>query len=439
METEAQATRSSRTKGIFAANDAEPGFVPPAPVAEPPLVPTSELEVKPPVEDIILNPKPIAPLIEEEEDFNHKPVKPAAPIEPKPEDIKPEDREERSITTLREQLGIQGRRAKELEVSLTERELALKAKEDEIATLRAELEKPSRAARDPFSVPRIKTAADEITAARDGYADGLRGKSATEFTTNFESMLRQHANMVNAESPELRRQLGDELRERIGSTIGDDEVKSIMQILANNSGKYVDMRRMIDNIGDLAVDEEINGKVSSWDESKTKGLSSIASIADVDDEFIAANPNSPQSFVAKMVKDDPAYKDRADKVKLAVIEAFNGRRPLTKDEMTRLKENEEVSGVKVADFLKERTKREEANRTEMMKRAYLATMLLPELPDIFADSAKIRQAESAKEKERAALLGGTVDRTTPAEPKQEYVRAQDRPSAVGNVLAAMQK
>ena len=402
--------------------------------AEPPaaILPTAEPE--PP------KPKPeIAPLIDdEEEDFNHKPVKPAAKAA-EPEPPKPDEREERSITTLREQLGIQGRRAKELETTLAEREIELRSRDEEITRMKAELEKPSRAAKDPMSSPKISAIADEIVRVRDTYADGLRGKPATEFTQNFESMLREHANMVNAESPEMRRQLGDVLRDKIGETIGDDKVERIMEILANNSGKYVDMRRMIDNIGDLAVEEEITGKVTSWDEFKTKGFSSIASIADVNDEFIEANPNSPQSFVAKMVKSDPAYKERAEKVKLAIVEAFNGKRPLTKDEMQRLKENEEVSGVKVSDFLKERAKREEANRNEMMKRAYLATMLLPELPDIIAESSKAKQAASAKEKERDALLGGTSDRTTPTTPKEEYVRAQDRPSAVGKVLDVMRE
>jgi hypothetical protein len=122
-----------------------------------------------------------------------------------------------------------------------------------------------------------------------------------------------------------------------------------------------------------------------------------------------------------------------------VIEAFNGKRPLTRDEMTRLKENEEVSGVKISDFLKERAKREDANRAEMMKRAYIATMLLPELPDILGESLKSKQAATAKEREKAALLGGTVERSTPASAGGEYIRASDRPSAVSGVLDAMRK
>jgi hypothetical protein len=436
MATEGRKNRAESVKAIFA-NEEQP---PAKPAEEPKLVTTSEPEVKPAAE-IKQEEVKVLPASEiEDEDFNQRPAKPieAKSTEQEPP-VKPEDREERSIATLREQLGIQGRRAKELEVAVTERELDLRAKEEEISRLKAELEKPSRAVRNPMEVKGIKDIADEIVRVRDTYADGLKGKVGSEFSQNFESMLREHANMVNAESPEMRRQLGDVLRDRIGETIGDDKVETIMQILASNSGKYVDMRRMIDNIGDLAVEEEINGKVSSWDEFKNKASSSIASIADVDDEFIAANPNSPQSFVAKMVKDDPAYKIRADKVKAAVIEAFNGKRPLTREELTRLKENEEVSGVRVADFMKERGKREEANRIEMMKRAYLATMLLPELPDILADSAKARQNESAKEKERAALISGTSDRTAPVAGKEEHVRASDRPSAVGNVLAAMRQ
>lgn len=435
--------RKDSIKGIFAQMEDEPQPAPAAILPNPP-PPNTEPTPAPapavPPSEPAPQPKPAAAapgLLDDDDDFNQRPVAPAAAAEPEPP--KPDDKEERSITTLREQLGIQGRRAKELEVSVTEKDLQLRSKDEEIAQLRAELGKPSRVASKPFEVPAIKQKADSITAARDTYADSLGGKPADVFTQNFESMLREHANMVNAESPEMRRQLGDALRERIGSTIGDDEVKSIMQILAANSGDYVDMRKMIDNIGTLAEEEEINTKVSSWDESKTKGFASIASIADVDDEFIEANPHSPQSFVAKMVKSDPAYKLRSDKVKQAVIEAFNGKRPLTRDEMTRLKENEDVSGVKVTDFLKERGKREETNRSEMMKRAYLATMLLPELSDILADSAKARQAEAAKEKERLALTGATQDRPGHAEPAKDYVRAQDRPSSVGDVLKVMRQ
>lgn len=424
--------RRDSVKSMFEEPKAEPEppANPPGPTSEPPVTPPGQHQEPEP-------PKAAAPVIDDDlEDFNQRPAKPKAT---EPEPPKAEDREERSISTLREQLSIQGRRAKELEVTLTERDLKLRELEEEVTKLRSEVEKPSRFAQNPMASPTIKAISNEIIRERDLYADNLRGTAATEWSNNFESMLREHAAIRNAESPEVRRQLVDALHERIGSTIGDDQIKDVMKILSDNSGKYIDMRKMIDNIGTLAEEEEIKMKVTGWDESKSKAASHINSIADVNDEFIAANPNSPQSFVAKMVKEDPAYKERAEKVKLAVVEAFNGKRPLTREEMTRLKENEEVSGVKVSDFLKERAKREEINRAEMMKRAYIATMLLPELPDILAESAKSKQKQSAQEQEKAALLGGTHERQTPAVGGEEHVRAQDRPSAVGNVLDVMKK
>jgi hypothetical protein len=427
--TKGKESRKDNIKAMFAEPSVEP-----EPQAAPAVTPS---EPQPPAQPIK---EPAPSIIDDDlEDFNQRPAKPtpAAPGEPEPP--KPEDREERSITTLREQLGIQGRRAKELEMTLVEKDLKLKTLEEELTALRADAEKPSRFAQNPMASPTIAKISDSIIKDRNTFARSLRGNAATEFTQNFESMLRDHAAIENAANPETERQLVDALHERIGASLGDDQIRDVMKILADNSGKYVNMRQMIDNIGTLAEEEEIQSKVTGWDDSKAKAATSINSIADVNDEFIAANPNSPQSFVAKMIKEDPAYKDRADKVKIAVIEAFNGKRPLTRDEMARLKENEEVSGVKVSDFLKERSKREEANRAEMMKRAYLATMLLPELPDILADSAKVRQKQQAQEAERIALLGGTQDRSSPTAGGEDYVRAQDRPSAVKNVLDVMKK
>jgi hypothetical protein len=429
--------RKDSIKGIFAEMEETPAADiisnPPPPNTDPnpqPVPPSEPAPAKPAAEIQI-------PGIEDDDDFNQRPVVPAAKKPDEPEKV--EDREERSIATLREQLGIQGRRAKELEVSVTERDLQLRAKDEEIARLTAELNSPSRAAQNPMAVKDIRDIADSLNKDAKTNAAIIGGRGGAAFAQNFESLLRQHANIANAENETMRDQLVEELREKIGTTIGDDEVKDVMRWLAERSDRYVDMRRLIDNVGTLAEEEEIKSKVSSWDEFKNKGFSSIASIADVDDEFIEANPHSPQSFVAKMVKSDPAYKLRSDKVKQAVVEAFNGKRPLTRDEMTRLKENEEVSGVKISDFLKERGKREEANRSEMMKRAYLATMLLPELSDILADSAKIRQNESAKEKERLALLSGTSDRSAPATPPGEITKASERPSAVRDVLSAMRQ
>jgi len=367
----------------------------------------------------------------------------------KPEDLKPkeievpdeieglDDKQQRSIATMRDQLKLAGGRAKDAEASLAESGLEVTRLKKEIDELKAQATSPKAVVADPQNDPEIKRMIDSLASKRDNMAMRMDSEEQGKFVSGFEGMLRGFADAQNAANGPARDALLKTLKDGIIGDFGDNQVDRIMDVLADNHGSFTDILAKIDGFGELAETHEMEAKVSGWDKSQAKALATINSIANMDSELIDANPHTSAAYVAKMVRDNPAYAARAEQVKAAVIESFEGKRPLTIEELQTIKESEAVDGIKADDFLKGRTKRTAKLRNDAMKRQYLMMMLSPELPDIFKELAELRQKKGAESAERDALLDVTGPVSKKPTTGDKHVRAQDRPSAASRVTSVM--
>lgn len=360
-----------------------------------------------------------------------------------PDDIEIDDKDlddkaRRSIATMRNQLQIAGRRAKDAEAKLKEMELEIASKETTIKKLQDEVNSPKNVAADPFKHPEIKGIQDKIVQDRDTFTSLMPSEQREAFTKQFEFMLRDFADIQNSKNPEARDAMLAKLNERVDGLVDPNMVDRAMELISRNHGNYTDILNKIENFGDMAEQQGMEERVTGWTAKSTKAAAAIDSIAKMDSEIIDANPNTPSAYVAKLVRDEPGYAKRSEQAKAAVIESFYGKRPLTHEEVESIKSSEDVDGIKLEDFMKDRSKKEEAGRIAAMKRQYLILMLGPKIPKLLEQFATASQKEAAKEAERDALLAvNTPPKKTPEKKKEEPMRAQDRPSAVGSILEAM--
>lgn len=434
-------SRRSAIEKIFADPASPPPQEAPPVVQEaPPVAPAAPAAAEPPAAPVVDPAPPVAPKagLEFSEDvdfdFDKPPVATPEPVVPTEELPPPAPDEPQNIRTLREQLKIQGGRAKELDAELSEQKIEMQRLREENARMQAELQSPKRVAADPLSHPQIAADRKVLIKNRDAFAMTLPPDQRKAFANEFEGMLASFAQIQNDSNPEVQNRLIDELHEKIGTTIGDSMVPAVMQLLANNGENYISLIDKIQNFTSLAEEMTMKEAADAWGKQSGKVGGLINTINGLDDEVIEADPHTPAAYVAKLVKSDPAYAARSEQVKQVITEAFFGRRPLTKDELAALKEGNGVDGVNVEDFMKAREKRVAKSQEEAVKRLYLAMMMAPDLPEMIKNTVVKKQKDSAAEAERLALLSATTPRAADPKPVEEYVRAQDKPSAVYKIL-----
>jgi len=430
---DAKSERKSAIDGIFDAigkDEKPPEEKPPEPKAEE-KPPEPKPEEKPPEEKPPEKPRSILD-DDEEIDFD-KP--PAAEEKPTEEPEKLAEPDTRAMATLRDQLQIQGRRAKELAVEVKERDMEIDRLRAEISSAEEKLNAPERVAADPFSHPDVIASQKRIKEEQKSFARQLSTDERAAFNKEFEGMLSDYVVAGNAANPQAEDQLIDDLREKIGATVGDDQVASVMKLLAANSGEFVDLREKIANFGDLAVELKIKNESDKWAQSAAKTKAVVRSLVEVDDAVIEADPHTPAAYVAALVKKDPAYAKRSEQAQAVIVEAFYGKRPLSKDELETIRSGEDLDGIKLDTFTKERDKIQAKLKDDAVKRLYTAMMVWPDLHEMIKGRAVSSQKEEAAEAEKAALLTSTRNKDASPKPKEEKVeRWADQPSAISKVL-----
>lgn len=435
--------RKNAIEGIFARPG---GPTPPVetpqnqPPQPPPPAPQNQPQPPPPQEEpkpIETPPKPRQELeFSEDIDFNidEKPV--ATPPQNEPDPVVPpsEPNESQAVKTIREQLQIQGKLAKDLKAETQEKTIEIERLRTENARLQAELQSPKRVAADPLSHPEIQRADQALVESRNSFALTLPSDKMQAFKSGFRGMLEDYVALANDRNPEAQRQALDALQEKIGSTIGDNQVSDVIKMLEQNRAPYMSLIDKVQNFAELAEEMTLKEKVDEWSKESGKVTSAVSSIVGMDDELIEADPHTPAAYVAKLVKSDPAYAARSEQVKSVITEAFFGRRPLTKAELKGLEEGQ-LDGISVEDFMKAREKRVSKSREEAIRRLYVGMMMAPDLPEMIKTTVKQKQEKKAAEEEKLALIAATTTRKTPLEEKkEEHVRAVDKPSAILKVL-----
>lgn len=434
-EKAADESRRSSIEKMFA----QPGG--PTPPVEAPPAPLPVKQEEPPV--VATPPAQTPPKkmeLEWSEDIDFDPDKPpVAPVATPKEEETPvptaEQNDSQAMKTLREQLQIQGKRAKDLAAETQEKGIEIERLRAENARLQSELQSPKRVAADPFSHPEIAAEKTALVRNRDAFAMTLPPDQRKAFAGEFENMLGTFAQIANDSNPETQNRLIDELHEKIGSTIGDNMVPAVMQLLANNGDRYTSLIDKIQNFASMAEEMTQKEKVDEWSKKSGKIGALVSAINSLDDEVIEADPHTPAAYVAKLVKTDPAYAARSEQVKAVITEAFFGRRPLTKAEIKGLEEAGHLEGITVEDFTKAREKRVAKSQEDAVRRLYVAMMMAPDLPEMIKTTVKEKQQKKAAEEERLALISSTAPKKGEApKPEEKYERAIDKPSAISRVL-----
>lgn len=181
------------------------------------------------------------------------------------------------------------------------------------------------------------------------------------------------------------------------------KVMSLIRKNADPVQQAVDLAQKLKNDaeeGSFVMREREYGESSGRLKPLIEDLGTLA------DDVIEANPHAVESIVAALIRDNPAAKTRATKLKADLIEVFAGLRPLTKAETDKLK----TEGADLKEYESERRKAHDAKVKRFVAYAFHGTMIRSLVGPMAKELATFKGEKDAEESELDTLMNRTKKR-----------------------------
>ena len=398
----------ARRASALDAMDQTPPAPQPAPQPEPPAAPQPAPAPQP-------EPTPPAP----------QPEPPAPAPEPTPGDIgevddftKPVDRKERE-SLAQKRAAENGRRAKELEKSLADREL-------ELNKLRTDLEEARKSSAPRMPDEREILSQPEIVSIRESVRSDVQAVASTQdvsvsgtviterFTKYIGDWMEAADDQAKVEA--FRKSVAEDfLAEYRKSADHDpdsereftrDHVKAVLGLVVRNHAKVKEIQDKVQESLRRASDGVSTFGAKQWEDSAEDLRRAANSVVLLPDDV---DPMSVGGFVKAEVSTDEG-KARFQKIVDTVTTAFLGPKVLTEKELEAVKQ----SGISPRDFIKRREKQHLENRKKIIAQISQALFVSGEWEGVYADAMAYRQ----EQEERERLRGPGIKDRDP-EPKVE--------------------
>ena len=316
----------------------------------------------------------------------------------------------------RKQAKLRGREAKRLSAEVAEYKLKLEKEAEEKEKLRQRMEEIETSAIDPMEHPDFKAQRAEILRDVEQTAE-LLPVSPDNVVRNFGVMMNEYLKLDGLTGSERSEMLG-KLKGKVVDLLQVSEVpydemtpeeqnqfnplvSDILRMIHRNVGPTKKLGELKAALEDRTKSGLISRGSKTYERSLADLRPALDAVGELSDELIAADPHSPASVVAKLVRESPEAKGRVEKAKADILEVLLGPPALSLDDMRRL----EANGTNIKQFVAER----EAAFRQKQKR--LAPLLVQALvtraffKESLTELHKLKAVKSAEESELDALTG----------------------------------
>ncbi len=402
---------------------------------------TEETEEEPESEETEEEPEETEESQEDEEEDPDKEIDFDEPVTP------PKKEEEAEIpneTMARKLAKENGRKVKELDTRLKERELELDRVRQELEEREARLTELQQTGFKPQDHPDFKTLENEI---RSDYEQAFELiPNGENLSAGFGKFLADYQKLGTLEGEERRGALQN-LKERIVERSGrfadpyadllEDEKKEadalaldVLRVVQRNSTKFTKLNETFERLTEQAKSGQLALGEKEYQRTVAEFSPAIEAVGDLPDDAVEADPHAIESAVARLAKENPEYAKRLKQAKRDVLELLAGPRVLTQADLDKLKAN----GTDPKAFNAQRIK---AHREKKQKLAVMLVQGLVTRPLFKEMSEKLAALESkAKEEEDEEEVIQKVTKKTSKSPskKEEYIPVSKRRSSLKTVF-----
>lgn len=386
-------------------------------------------------------PREVAPL-EEEEEVEEKPAEEEESSEEEETDWdkeeKPSEEEEEAPaneTAARKQAKEKGRLAKELQNTLTERELELDRVKKEKAELEEKYQQIEAVKTRPEDAPEFQEKHESVMSDVRAIARRLPAKSRTLLVPNFGEIMVSYMETLNVpleKSDEADQALTGQIVDKLGfsdipfADLDDDErsalqpqVDKVMDLLERNLTPTKELQKLHASLNEKAKSGHLSVGVRQYQAAAAELSPVLDAVGDLSTELIEANPHSVESFVAKLAK-TPEGKKRVESARADIMELLVGPKALTQDEIDKLQKN----GTDVKDFLRERDRRHAEKKKKLAPLLVQALVTRSQFKTMLEKITKDELSKQSEESEFDAL--SDVTKKKPSSQSKTKIKASQR-------------
>ena len=381
---------------------------------------------------------------------------PETPPEPEPEPEENEDEEidfdkdptpepEEPLTESKavERAKIEGRRAKELEARLQERDIEFERVQKELDTQRAKLEEIEATRINPEDHPEFKSLKQEVLDDVAQAAELLPG-DASRIVKDFGFLMGSYLNLPapSTERVEKLAALKGDIVDRLGisevpyAELDADERKSyekealdVLKLIQRNAGKTKQIQELHATLSEKAKIGHLSIGVKAYESTAKEFGDALSVVGDLSEDVIETDPFSIAAIVSKMVRDNPEYAKRLAVAKKEALDFVAGPKVYTQAEIDKLQAQGidiKVHNAERARIHKEKQKREAVTLVE-------AKMIRADYIKLKREVAALKADKDSEESETDALLS-THKRKPGKVVVEKYVPAKDRPLSIEKYL-----
>lgn len=265
------------------------------------------------------------------------------------DEVKPKKRE----TKAEERAKIEGKRRKELELTLKEKELEFDRVQKELDEYKGRLNEFESTKIKPTEHPDFISFRDDILKEAKDEVEELEAPNAQNIYKNLGSFIDRYRK-AGEDTTKFKDELAKELFTDIESWDELDKedkrvVNAALKLIKKSTSKADKLEELRNSLEERANKGILAVGVKEYERAISEFKPILDPIGDLDDEIIETDPYSIESVTAKIARTD---KKRVDAAKKDVMEILNGLRPLTQEELDKLNAN----GTDVKTFQAQRQK-----------------------------------------------------------------------------------
>lgn len=307
---------------------------------------------------------------------------------------------------LRSQLKARNEAVKKLEDEKAAWEEEKKTWQAEKETLEKKLSEQPAAEVDSAPVnyaadPSVQRVWNPVMEALDVLSDKLGAKEGKALQGNFQSLLMEYSNATAKRGTPEGDAAIQALHERIETEIGEDSRRDVMSFLAIQAlPGYKQAMSEIDRLKGDSHNRKTRQNLDRYMNNEKEFDAVLAPLGEVPESVVAAQPYAVESWVSKLIKSDPKWGIHSAKVKKEIKEVMAGLKPLSPEEQAALAAND-AGGLSTTE--EKRTKEFKTRQANMVKRAYLGTIVLTMFPRIIEELETLRAGKEEEDSETDAI------------------------------------
>lgn len=327
--------------------------------------------------------------------------------------------EDKHIPKAEERAAIEGRRRKELEAELSERDAILSEKEKRIQELEEQVRNGNKANANPALDPEYKSLHDEIVNVIDNEFIEIDYNGKDNYRAFIGGLSVEIDGILNMPTLEERRSGVREIKEKIAMSMSglskeewDEDLDGDASKYRSQAGKVYelakgiipdlkDLEKIENNIKNNSEEYQLNKTVESYKTIEKNVSETLNGLLSLDQDAIDADPHSLQSIAYKHAKDGKNEKKVKSLIQDIVLAEAGGKKFTPSEREALIKQGK--TEKEIEGYEKQFEKKAQRNKEQFMSIMFQSVLVQSDFKKMAKENADLKRKLRNLEKNEEAI------------------------------------